>query len=443
MVSATTVPLRLRLLRAALAPTVLSLFDQGLVSGFGFLSGIVAARMVDLSSFGRFALVMIFTGFAQGVHNALVVSPMMTLIGSRRRNSAAYDASVLVAATLLSLAAGLVVAALLAGFFGLRGGVPSPAFLAATAVLTVVQNVSFTLRRLLFATGRGLQAVAMDGARVLAFPLLLLGLHTGGVAIGDDTLVGALAASALLTGLPFLAPFRPTRSRLVRLRAVLARHSPLARWLLPVVLVTFGQEQLVYILAGGLLGDGAIGGLRAAQYVVGLVLLIITATENIVPVGAARAFSEGGRPGLDRYLLSTGLRLGVLLAVPLLAVAIPAEFWLRTIFGPSFVPFAGCLRLLAGAALLIHVRDMAAQLFRATQRTGVIFQAFGASLVVSVLCFYPLLAGAGLTGAALVVLIGHIASMSYLLLAALRDRRGEVSQPIRRRLLAGESAQRP
>ncbi len=403
---------------SASVPALLSLVDQGLVSGFGFLSGLTTARLVGVSTFGRFAIVMVFLTLAQGVHNALITAPMMTLIGSRARPSRAYHASLLAAAALLSLATGTVVAGLIGCFFAVRGDELSPGLLVATALVGTTQNLQFTLRRLLFACGQGGRAVAMDLARLVAFPALAVALHqrSGGLTVTAVMLI--LAATALLTSLPALWSLRPRRRRMIALRAVAGRHAGLARWLLPVVLVTFGQEQLVWILAGGLLGDHAMGGLRAAQYVVGLVLLLLAATENIVPVGAAQALAEGGRPALNRYLVVTGTRLGLLVAAVLLALAVPAGFWLTLIFGEAFAPFANCLRVLAVTALLVHVRDMAAHLFRATRRTGVVFSAFAVSLALSLLCAYPLLSRGGLIGAALVVLVGQAGSMVYLLAAA-------------------------
>lgn len=404
--------------RSGPSPAVLAVADQGLVSGFGFLSGIATARLVGIGPFGRFALVVIFLSLAQNVHNALATAPMMTLIGSRTRPSRAYFASVIGASVVLSAAAGVIVAGLFGCLMAFWGEDLSWQFLAATALVGATQNLQFTLRRFLFACGQGLRAVVMDSLRMLSFLLgvVLLYIEAGALTVTD--ILWLLGGTSFLSCLPFILPLMPRQRRTVRLRAVSRRHLPLARWLLPVVLITFGQEQLVWLLSGGILGDHAIGGLRAAQYVVGLVMLLLTATENVIPVGAARAYAQEGRGGLNRYLLSTGTKLGLLFSVLLLAIAIPAEFWLKLIFGPAFVPFANCLRVLALAAVLVHVRDMATHVFRATQRTGVIFQAFTVSLVVSLLCLYPLMSSAGLIGAVLVVLIGHATSMCYLLGAA-------------------------
>ncbi len=143
--------------------------------------------------------------------------------------------------------------------------------------------------------------------------------------------------------------------------------------------VTFAQEQLVWMVAGSTLGLDALGGLRAAQYLVGTVLILLSATENVLPVRAARAHTEGGEEALRRYLVSAGIRLGAPIVAILAVLAGPAELWLTLIFGAEFAAYAGCLRILSVGVLVILVRDLAGHYFRAKQNTRVIFESLGSA----------------------------------------------------------------
>ncbi|SFV10384.1 Membrane protein involved in the export of O-antigen and teichoic acid [Methylobacterium sp. 174MFSha1.1] len=396
-------------------PALLSLLDQGAVSGFGFLAGIAAARLIDMEGFGRFALVLIVAGFAQGLHNALVTAPLMTLAGSVR-DPARYAAAVGAGALVLAAGLALGVAGALALYFAARGEAVPVDLVTAAGVLTLAQNLQLTARRLLFAYGGGLKALAMDLARAAAFPLSVAGLWAAGVPLDAARLVELLALTAFLTTLPTLVARAADPGRR-RLATAARRHWQMARWLLPVVLVTFGQEQLVWILAGGVLGDEALGGLRAAQYLVGLVLLTLAATENVVPTGAGRAYDTGGEAALRAYLLGVTRRLGIPVLGLLALVAVPAELWLRLVFGEAYAPYAPALRWLALGVVFIFLRDMAAQIFRARRRTDVIFRAFAISLAVSLALIQPLLTRYGATGAAAAVVLAHGASLLALLAA--------------------------
>ncbi|QRE75757.1 lipopolysaccharide biosynthesis protein [Methylobacterium aquaticum] len=403
-------------LRARLrGPALLSLLDQGAVSGFGFLAGIAAARLVDMEGFGRFALVLIVAGFAQGLHNALVTAPLMTLAGSVR-DPARYAASVGAGAVALAAVLSLGVAGVLALYFSARGEEVPVGLVAAAGALTLSQNLQLTARRLLFAYDGGSRALAMDVARAAAAPLTVAVLWAAGIPLDAAGLVAVLAVTAFLTTLPVLLRQAPRTGRR-RLALTARRHWQMARWLLPVVLVTFGQEQLIWILAGGALGDEALGGLRAAQYLVGLVLLMLAATENVVPTGAGRAYETGGEPALRAYLLGVTRRLGVPVGFLLAVVAFPADLWLRLVFGAPYAAYASCLRWLALGVVFIFLRDMVAQIFRARRRTDVIFRAFAASLAVSLVLIQPLLARYGAVGAAAVVALAHGASLVALVAA--------------------------
>ncbi|GJD60764.1 lipopolysaccharide biosynthesis protein [Methylobacterium frigidaeris] len=395
-------------------PALLSLLDQGAVSGFGFLAGIAAARLIDMEGFGRFALVLIVAGFAQGLHNALVTAPLMTLAGTVR-DPARYAAAVGAGALVLAAGLALGVAGALALYFSARGEAVPLDLVAAAGALTLAQNLQLTARRLLFAYGRGGRALAMDLARAAMFPLAVAGLWAAGTPLDAARLVEVLALTAFLTTLPaLLGRAAPGRRHLA---VATRRHWQMARWLLPVVFVTFGQEQLVWILAGGVLGDEALGGLRAAQYLVGLVLLTLAATENVVPTGAGRAYDTGGEAALRAYLIGVTRRLGVPVGLLLALVALPAELWLRLVFGAPYAPYAPSLRWLALGVVFIFLRDMAAQIFRARRRTDVIFRAFAVSFAVSLALIQPLITRYGATGAAAVVALAHGASLLALLAA--------------------------
>ncbi|OAS19744.1 lipopolysaccharide biosynthesis protein [Methylobacterium platani] len=396
-------------------PALLSLLDQGAVSGFGFLAGIAAARLIDMEGFGRFALVLIVAGFAQGLHNALVTAPLMTLAGSVRSPSR-YAAAVGAGALVLAAGLALGVAGALALYFSWRGEPVPVDLVTAAGALTLAQNLQLTARRLLFAYGGGGRALAMDLARAASFPLAVAALWALGIPLNAARLVELLALTAVLTTLPVLVgrAVEPGRRRLA---VTSLRHWQMARWLLPVVLVTFGQEQLVWILAGGALGEEALGGLRAAQYLVGIVLLMLAATENVVPTGAGRAYDQGGEPALRSYLVSVTRRLGLPVGFLLAVVAVPADLWLRLVFGAPYEPYAPCLRWLALGVVFIFLRDMVAQIFRARRRTDVIFRAFAVSFAVSLALVQPLIGRYGAAGAAAVVTIAHGASLLALLAA--------------------------
>ena len=330
-----------------------ALADQGVVSGFGFLSGIVAARLLGIAEFGHFAMILIVLTFAQALHNALITAPMMTLVGARSGVSTAYAATILTGAFLLCVpGAVFVVIALLIG--GMSGET-----LVAACALMLAQNLQFTLRRLLFAKGRGVQALLMDFARAASFPFIALVIWLEHDVIGSNGFVWLLAATSFATCLPFIVAF--------------------------------------------------------------------------------------GRPILRRYLMRTGVKLGVPIIAILAVLAIPGAMWLRLIFGAEYAAYANCLHILSVSVVVVLARDLTANYFRAKQNTRVLFASLCVSMVVSLAVVVPLMQAGGVSGAAAAVGAGHLASLIYLVLAARRQSRPASAWPMpgrwRRSLRPAKSAQ--
>lgn len=399
-----------------------SLLDQGLVSGLGFLTGVAAARLLGLEQFGVFAIVMILAALAQGVHNAFVVTPLMSLAGTPRGGSSAFYGSALGLTLAMSIPVAVSIGFLMAGLNWTAGKPLSLSLVMAAGTFGVAQNLLLTVRRILFAKGRGGEGLVADAARGAGLVLVLGMLFALRTPVRVDVLIWLLALVGVIPSVFAMGSLWPVARGRQRPVALARRCWPMARWLLPSVLATFAQEQFVWLVVGVSLGDAPVGGLRAAQYLVSLAYPFMAALENVVPVEAGRVYLAGGLDALQRYIARTVVLFSPLaLGVPVLA-ACSAHFWLRTFFGPSFEAFAGCLQVFALVVLFVFVRDMLGYFFRATGRTKLMFQAFVASSIATLVVIVPLLHGLGVLGAAIGIATGQGLSMAFLILAALRLR---------------------
>ena len=351
---------------------------------------------------------------------SLVIAPVMTLAGARHGRSPAFFASALGTTLVLSVPLALGLMGLLAGLEAAEGKTIWVGFIASAGAWGIAQNLLFTARRLLFALGRGRDGLAMDAARGLALALVAALVWFLGWTIHVDVLVWILAATAAVPALLAMRPLLGTRRRRIRVVALLTRCWPLGRWMLPTVALTFGQEQVVWLLVGGMLGDAAVGGLRGSQYVVSLAYPFLAALENVAPVQASLAYQAGGIRRLRAYtvrLLLTFMPLAC--GFPLLAT-LSAEFWLRFFFGPTFQSYVGCLRVFALVVLFVFVRDVLGYFFRASHRTRLTFQAFALSAAVTMAAMVPLIQQSGALGAAIAIATGQGVSMVYLIVCVFR-----------------------
>jgi O-antigen/teichoic acid export membrane protein len=405
-----------------------AVINQILVSGATFLIGIAAARLLGLEQFGRYSIVFIIATILQGFQNSFLLIPMMTLAGLRARRTRFYYRGLMASNVMLSSAAG-VAAALIVGIgFGWRDGAVPWGLAASGGLYTAAQSFLFTVRRMLFARREPWQAMVLDLLRyvLLAASILLVWSRLGAVSV--EALLTALALSALVASIPYMLRIGAGGVNRRLLRAIWRRHWPFARWLLPMSIVTFAQDQAVTLSLGFFLSDEAVGGLRAGQYLLGATHFIMMAMENFVPGGAARALSVGGHAELRRFLMSRLVIFGIPTGLLIVLLAWNAGAALRFVFGDGYERFAPLLNIFAVSYACVFVRDMWSQYFRAIERTDVIFRSFVVSCVIVAVLLVPALKVYGVTGAALLILATNLTSMIYVVTAAWLDLRGAVRQ---------------
>ena len=410
-------------LLARRSDVLMSLSNQAIVSGSGFAVGIAAARLVGIEEFGRFSLALIFVAFVQTVHNALFTAPMMTVVGQRVRRSAGYYGAVLLVSVGFALCEGAVVALLLGTLFWYRDGAIPLNFAAAAGAAAAAQCIQLTVRRQLFSQARGAWAVAMDLARVASLVALLVVLMVVFHSIGSADILWVLAASSFASTVAFAAALKLAPASLRLIRAAANIHWPIGRWLAAISFVTLAQGEFVWIYIGVALGDQAVGGLRAANYLFGGILVLMSAMENIVPQSAAQAFSSGGVSALRAYLLRIAVPLALANGFLLLVAVVPAHLWLGLLFGADFRAYSSLAAILGVSLAASLVRDHFAQYFRAVQRTEYVFGAFAVSVIATLLPIVPLTRAYGLFGIAIAMLIGQMGSLAFIAAVAIRHYR--------------------
>ena len=260
----------------------------------------------------------------------------------------------------------------------------------------------------------------MDFGRYALFVACIGALVMAGGRIDAQTVLWGLALSGLITAAISVSTTGALGARL-RSRIVLiaaSQHWQIARWLVAVALVSFGQDQLLWILAAPVLGDAAIGGLRATLYLFGPILLLMGAIENILPVRAAAALADEGLVGLKSCLVRFAIPFGAANVALILLAVLPGATWLAWLFGPAYVGYVPVLEIMGVTTAFSLVRNYLVHYFRAVRSTNAIFYSFACGLVLSIVLVFPLVHWFGVVGLAIGTVISQFASMLYLIVAA-------------------------
>lgn len=375
-----------------------ALFDQAMISGVNFLTGILLARFLGVEEFGRYVLAWTAVLTVNAIHQALIIAPMMS-IGPQQPvdRRPAYFGAVLIQQLVYSSACLL----LIMGGVRLADWVFPHWRVADFAVPLACAAFGFQLqdflRRYYFTHGRPASAFANDALRYLG-QLGLLAWLLLNVEMGVPEALWVIAGCAGTAVVVGFATIRGLAFDGQVLRETAVRHWNSSKWLTLSAIVTWISANVFTITAGVLLGPAAAGALRAARTLMGLANIFFLGLENIVPVRAARHYVDGGGKAMAPYLWRIGIfATGCTAAIGLVAAAAPT-FWLTLVYGEQYAEYGYLLPLVALVVVLRITRMPILSGLRAMEQTRPIFLSHVWAALFSLSAAYLLVDSLGLIG---------------------------------------------
>jgi len=393
-----------------------ALIDQAMVSGVNFFTGILLARYLGIEEFGRFTLVWMTVLFVNSIQHSAIISPMMS-IGPKQSEaeSSTYFGSLIVQVLVFASSASLL---LFAGFqlvnrifpeWNVEGlGFP-------LAVATFAVLLQDFLRRYFFTREQLFRAFVNDAIRYLGQLTVLIALFLSFKVPIDIAavlwVIAALAFSATVFGAWYIAKIEINRLALQR---VFFRHLRFSKWLVPASLMAWTTGNFFIIMAGVLLGTTAVGALRAAQSLMGVVNILFEGLENTVAVRSSRYFHQLGKKALGDYLKKVIYYGGGATAVLSLVAISASNFWLGLVFGPEYGKYGFVLQWFAVIFLLIFLSLPLKLGIRAIEEPKAIFWIKVWATLFSLTAAYPMIKYFGLLGVVSGIATIHLSQLFFL-----------------------------
>ncbi len=371
-------------MKSGMGRSILVLFDQGLVSGTSFLTGILLTRLLGLEAYGVFVLLWMVVLFGLSVTQALITKPLQSIAPKMdKEDSDIYLSDLHAVQLLFSMLTFIIIllALYVFSFFAFREVLDIQTIFGLSMVTAAMLAYDF-YRKCFFLKNDILAAVFSD--------TLLAILQIGGIfllALLDSLSVSSFLLLAafnylLLVLFGFFKIIRP-RFQKKALKNVLQKHYAFSKWLLGTVAAQWVCGNFFIICAGSILGTAAVGAVRIAQNVIGLTHVIFLAMENIVPISAARIFKEGGPERLFAFLKRITIRIGWGVMLLLLLVALGAPYILSFLYGAENEQYSYILIGFCIIYLLVYISYPLRFALRTLEITKPIFIAYIISAVFS------------------------------------------------------------
>ena len=307
-------------------------FGSQLVTSVGnFATSALLIRILGLDGFGQFSLVFIVMMIARNFLNTVVLVPMSAIAPKLRDTSLPAYRGFLLVEVLGFAAISSTILALLAVLGAYLGQSWLFLALAPAVAANFFANMSDFFRRYFLVYEKAHLAFFVDVLRYsVQMSILLL------IAASPSGLTVSLAIFALALGGAFgtVLGFLSYSKFVLRKRLLVcawSRHWSFGKWMLPSTLMEIGLGNGPILLVGGILGDSALGIVRAIQQVTNAMNLPFPALTQIAPSWVSRKLhTQGFRPALRLLGKLTAIACGFIVVTTVL-ILLAQEFLLKTL----------------------------------------------------------------------------------------------------------------
>lgn len=379
------------------------LSDQALVSGVNFLVTLLLARFLDLENFGLYALGWMLVLFFSSLQLAFVISPLFTLYPrhSSKEHYLKSLHSIQLVFTAVVFIVGMVFIQLVTHFKP-EWVVPGTSWsLPLVAALFGLQDF---YRRLNISKSQSFQTLLIDLFSYGVQPIIILILHF----FGELSIHFTYLAMAILFGISaFIQGVKLDKEwRKEAIVLVIKENWEFSKYLLGTALLQWVSGNFFILAAGTILTPLAIGIIRIAQNVVGLLNVMFSALENIVPLKASQLLGTLGVKNTLHYFKHTLLVGGLMTFLTLTVISLSRNYILEWFYGSQYLAYGNVILGFAVIYFFVFINTILGFLIRTFEMNKIFLYSYVCTSVFSVLAAKPIISSYGVYG----VIIGLLAA---------------------------------
>ncbi|MCB0666331.1 MAG: oligosaccharide flippase family protein [Saprospiraceae bacterium] len=384
------------------------LLDQGIFSGTGFLANILLARMLGVENFGVLMGLVLIVQFLTSGSNALTIQISQVnfhLVSGKKayRDFLIILQLLLILVIVLLLGIVISVAPEITGASGL-----SPAY-SLLFVSTLVFN-DFLRKQMILERKLSTALIADSIAGLIQTTALvtLLLLHFNRLDYALIISVISFSASIIY----MLYSLKPELRWRARSAIYLRRQWSEGKWLFFTAMLQWWSSNLFVMTSGIVLGATALGALRLAQSLFGVINIFFQAYENyILPAASIKLTESIGSWKI--FIKSTSLKSGIIATIGIGFIMIFSEKIIMILGGKTFASYSFLIYGLSWLYLIIIIGYPIRIAIRTLSFNQNYFYGYLLTLITSLILFKPLLVNWGLWGVIAGLIINQVITQGY------------------------------
>ena len=377
----------------------IALIDQAVVSGAGFVTGVLLARFLGLSSYGVFAMTWLVVLFFASIQQAFIIAPMQTLLPKKTKEEKDSFLNMMFLQQLLFALLVALITYLFCRFSELMFfdslELRSVEIIMPLAVLTYLMNEYF--RKLFFVEGRSRTALVLD---LISYSTQILGLLVVAY-MHQLNLQRAIIIIALSNSISSTYGLLKTKSLQWHFREFgthLVETWNYSGWLIGTSLLQWFSGNFFIVTAGGILGPVSVGAIRMAQNIIGVLNILFLAMENFIPSNASKIYHDKGLKNLYAYLRQVMFMAGAITFTLIFSIVVFARQIIDFLYGKDYIKYENVLFGFALLYLFVFTGLLLRFFIRTVEKNRDIFISYLLSAGFSLLLAAPMVSSFGMAG---------------------------------------------
>tara|TARA_B110000259_G_scaffold69707_1_gene82063 strand:+ start:1350 stop:2606 length:1257 start_codon:yes stop_codon:yes gene_type:complete len=386
------------------------LFDQALVSGVNFLIAILLARLLGIEDFGLYVFGWMLVLFVSSVQLAFIVSPLFTIY-PKQKNASNYLGGLHVVQLGFSIVTFVLSLVVVKAVFiykpewEIEGVFYSLPLVAALFVLQdFYRRINFTLKK-------PIRSLISDSVSYGGQPIgILLLNHFEILSIHHIFLAISVLFSVSIT---YNLPKINLTLNISNIKNTISENWLFSKYLVGTALLQWVSGNFFIIVAGGILGAVAIGAIRIAQNVVGVLHVLFLAMENIVPIKGAEILDKKGNISSLRYFKQMLFKGGALTLIVLLLIAFFRTQIISIFYGDEYLQYVNLLLGFTALYVLVFVGTILGFVIRTFEMNSIFFWSYIITTLFGLMVAQPLITKTGIYGVLIGLFISQLINISF------------------------------
>jgi O-antigen/teichoic acid export membrane protein len=269
-------------------------------------------------------------------------------------------------------------------------------------------------RRVNFTLKRSIRSLISDCIAYGGQPLAIMTLSYLEILSIHNTFltISALFGVAILYNLPkvkFTLKIRILKNTIIE-------NWSFSKYLVGTALLQWVSGNFFIIVAGGLLGPVAIAAIRIAQNVVGVLHVLFSAMENIIPIKGAEILEKEGSTKALKYFKEMLVKGGLVTLVVLVLIALLRTQIITLFYGAEYLEYVNVLLGFTGLYVLVFAGTIMGFVIRTFEMNSIFFWSYIITTLFSLLVAEPMIRATGIYGVLIGLFITQVIHISFYLL---------------------------